>query len=61
MCFRLRDFHAPPVSKDAAINHHHEVKFRLLKDVAEHGCGDPGTGNLVVEWDNLEALKVLLP
>jgi site-specific DNA-methyltransferase (adenine-specific)/adenine-specific DNA-methyltransferase len=49
------------IGKDAVINHHHEVKFRLLKDVAEHGCGDPGTGNLIVEGDNLEALKALLP
>ena len=49
------------IGKDAVINHHHEVKFRLLKDVAEHGSGDPGTGNLIVEGDNLEALKALLP
>ena len=49
------------IGKDAVINHHHDVKFRLLKDVAEHGCGDPGTGNLIVEGDNLEALKALLP
>ncbi len=37
------------IGKDAVINHHHDVKFRLLKDVAEHGSGDPGTGNLIVE------------
>ncbi len=49
------------IGKDAVINHHHEVKFRLLKDVPELGCGDPGTGNLIVEGDNLEALKALLP
>lgn len=49
------------IGKEAVINHHHEVKFRLLKDVAEHGSGDPGTGNLIVEGDNLEALKALLP
>lgn len=49
------------IGKDAVINHHHEVEFRLLKDVPELGCGDPGTGNLIVEGDNLEALKALLP
>ncbi len=49
------------IGKEAVINHHHDVKFRLLKDVAEHGSGDPGTGNLIVEGDNLEALKALLP
>jgi site-specific DNA-methyltransferase (adenine-specific)/adenine-specific DNA-methyltransferase len=49
------------IGKEAVINHHHEVKFRLLKDVSELGCGDPGTGNLIVEGDNLQALKALLP
>jgi site-specific DNA-methyltransferase (adenine-specific)/adenine-specific DNA-methyltransferase len=49
------------IGKEAVINHHHDVKFRLLKDVSELGCGDPGTGNLIVEGDNLEALKALLP
>jgi len=49
------------IGKEAVINHHHEVKFRLLKDVPELGSGDPGTGNLIVEGDNLEALKALLP
>jgi len=29
--------------------------------VAELGCGDPGSGNLLVEGDNLHALKALLP
>ena len=64
------------IGKDAVINHHHEVKFRLLKDVAElsvartvpvQGAGNR-TGdcadhpeNLIVEGDNLEALKALLP
>ena len=49
------------IGKDAVINHHLEVPFRLLKDVPELGCGDPGTGNLIVEGDNLVALKALLP
>lgn len=49
------------IGKEAVVNHHHDVKFRLLKDVSELGCGDPGTGNLIVEGDNLEALKALLP
>ena len=38
-----------------------QVPFRLLKDVPELACGDPGSGNLIVEGDNLEALKALLP
>jgi len=49
------------IGKDAVINHHLEVPFRLLKDVPELGCGDAGSGNLIVEGDNLVALKALLP
>ncbi|MBX9903422.1 MAG: hypothetical protein K2Y31_03625 [Burkholderiales bacterium] len=49
------------LGKDAVVNHHLKVPFRLLKDVPELGCGDPGSGNLIVQGDNLEALKALLP
>ena len=35
--------------------------FHLLKDVADLSVGDPGTGNLLVEGDNLLGLKALLP
>jgi adenine-specific DNA-methyltransferase len=37
------------------------VPFHLLKDVMELACGDPGDGNLIVQGDNLVALKALLP
>jgi adenine-specific DNA-methyltransferase len=40
------------IGKDAVVNHHHQVPFRLLKDVPELACGDPGSGNLVVQGDN---------
>lgn len=49
------------IGKDAVVKHHHEVPFHLLKDVPELGCGDPGSGNLIVQGDNLVALKALLP
>lgn len=49
------------IGKDAVINHHLEVPFHLLKDVPDLSCGDPGSGNLIVEGDNLVALKALLP
>lgn len=49
------------IGKDAVVNHHLTVPFRLLKDVPELSCGDPGSGNLIVEGDNLVALKALLP
>jgi site-specific DNA-methyltransferase (adenine-specific)/adenine-specific DNA-methyltransferase len=49
------------IGKDAVVNHHQSVPYRLLRDVPELGVGDPGTGNLIVEGDNLHALKALLP
>jgi site-specific DNA-methyltransferase (adenine-specific)/adenine-specific DNA-methyltransferase len=49
------------IGKEAVVNHHHQVPFHLLKDVPELGCGDPGTGNLIVQGDNLVALKALFP
>jgi len=49
------------IGKEAVVNHHQQVPFRLLKDVPDLGCGDPGSGNLIVQGDNLEALKALLP
>jgi adenine-specific DNA-methyltransferase len=49
------------IGKEAVVNHHHKVPFRLLKDVPDLACGEPGDGNLVVQGDNLAALKALLP
>ena len=49
------------IGKEAVVNHHQQVPFHLLKDVPDLSCGDPGSGNLIVEGDNLTALKALLP
>jgi len=49
------------IGKKAVENHHRQVPFHLLKDVPELSVGDPGSGNLLVEGDNLLALKALLP
>jgi len=49
------------IGKKAVVNHHREVPFHLLKEVPEMSCGDPSSGNLIVEGDNLLALKALLP
>jgi adenine-specific DNA-methyltransferase len=49
------------IGKKAVLNHHHQVPYHLLKDVPDLSVGDPGTGNLIVEGDNLLALKALLP
>jgi site-specific DNA-methyltransferase (adenine-specific)/adenine-specific DNA-methyltransferase len=49
------------IGKQAVVNHHHSVPFHLLKDVPDLSVGDPGSGNLIVQGDNLLALKALLP
>ncbi|MGA3086808.1 MAG: site-specific DNA-methyltransferase, partial [Thermodesulfobacteriota bacterium] len=49
------------IGKKAVINHHNEVPFRLLREESKLSVGEPGSGNLIVEGDNLSALKALLP
>ncbi|MGL6077224.1 site-specific DNA-methyltransferase [Methyloversatilis discipulorum] len=49
------------IGKEAVVKHHKEVPFRLLEPVAELSCGDTSSGNLIVQGDNLHALKALLP
>lgn len=49
------------IGKEAVLNHHREVPYRLLKCESDLSNGSPGSGNLLVEGDNLEALKALLP
>ncbi len=49
------------IGKDAVVRHHKDVPFRLLEPVPELSCGDPASGNLIVQGDNLHALKALLP
>ena len=49
------------IGKRAVVNHHREVPFHLLKEVPELSVGDPDAGNLLVQGDNLLALKALLP
>ena len=49
------------IGKDAVAKHHKEVPFRLLEPVPELSCGDADNGNLIVQGDNLHALKALLP
>jgi DNA modification methylase len=49
------------IGKEAVVNHHHTVPFHLLRDVPELSVGEPGAGNLIVQGDNLVALKALLP
>ncbi len=49
------------IGKQAVLNHHNEVPYRLLRSDEALSVGEPGSGNLLVEGDNLEALKALLP
>jgi adenine-specific DNA-methyltransferase len=49
------------IGKEAVVKHHKDVPFRLLEPVPELSCGDSGSGNLIVQGDNLHALKALLP
>ncbi|HNV54949.1 MAG TPA: hypothetical protein PKO17_07265, partial [Pseudomonadales bacterium] len=65
------------IGKQAVVKHHKEVPFRLLEPLPElslpspaggRGAGSEGAntgradgGNLIVQGDNLHALKALLP
>src|SRR5574343_374571 len=49
------------IGKEAVVKHHKEVPFRLLEPVPELSCGPADAGNLIVQGDNLHALKALLP
>lgn len=49
------------IGKEAVVKHHKEVPFRLLEPDEKLSCGDPDSGNLIVQGDNLHALKALLP
>lgn len=47
------------LDRDQAMRRADEVPYRLLEHVSSHG--DPAAGNLLIQGDNLEALKALLP
>ena len=49
------------IGKEAAVNHHREVPFHLLKDVPELSCGAPGEGNLIVQGASAVAQRVPVP
>ncbi len=49
------------IGKEAVIKHHKTVPFRLMEPVEALSCGKADSGNLIVQGDNLHALKALLP
>ena len=49
------------IGKDAVIDHHRQVPYHLLRCDEKLSVGESGSGNLLVQGDNLLALKALLP
>lgn len=49
------------IGKAAVVNHHRRVGYHLLRCDRELSAGDADAGNLLVQGDNLLALKALLP
>lgn len=49
------------LTRDDDVRAAEKVPYRLLEEVPELGYGDAGAGNMLIEGDNLEALKSLLP
>ena len=47
------------IRKEAVVNHRHKVQFHLHKDLPDLSVGDPGSRHLIVQGDNLVALKTL--
>src|SRR5438093_1434101 len=62
---RIEDHNQMPtlewIGKKAVLNHHREVPYRLLSADPSLSKGESGSGNLIVQGDNLVALKALLP
>jgi len=49
------------IGKEAVEHHQREVPYQLIHCDFSSSAGDPGAGNLLVQDDNLDALKALLP
>jgi len=49
------------LTRDEDIRTAQHVPYRLLEEVPDLSAGDGGAGNMLIQGDNLEALKALLP
>ncbi len=54
------------VGKHKVVNHHHDIPYRVLEHTYGFSNGQVSdtptdTWNMIIHWDNLEALKSLLP
>ena len=47
--------------REEAVRAATRAPYRLLEPVAELSCGDADSENLLIQGDNLDALKALLP
>jgi adenine-specific DNA-methyltransferase len=61
----VREEHQVPtlnwIGKRTVVNHHWRLSYRLLECDRGLSAGDPAASNLLVQGDNLEVLKALLP
>ncbi len=49
------------LNKNEAVKTAANVPYRLLEPVVDLSYGDPASDNLLIQGDNLEALKALIP
>ena len=49
------------LTRDDDVKAAQKVPYRLLEEVPELSYGDKDAGNMLIQGDNLEALKALLP
>ena len=49
------------LTRDTDIHAAARVPYRLLEEAPDLSTGDPDAGNMLIQGDNLEALKALLP
>ncbi len=49
------------LNREEALSISSKVPYRLLEPVKKYSCGDPDVENMLVQGDNLETLKALLP
>jgi adenine-specific DNA-methyltransferase len=49
------------LTRDQDVRAAEKVPYRLLEEVTDLGYGDRDTGNMLIQGDNLDALKSLLP
>ncbi|MCY4041024.1 MAG: site-specific DNA-methyltransferase [Gammaproteobacteria bacterium] len=49
------------LTRDRDLRALERIPFRLLEEVPELSAGEPDTGNMLIQGDNLDALKALLP